>query len=472
MPFFSNISNSHKLYRLVLAFIVPLLLVLFIAWHVYWQFDKIMSDNAEQYLKNLADSVAVRFQTHLIRTPFKQYVMLSFDRNGIKKIAEILSDLNLPGIFAVYRSDGELVYTSYDLDFIQKIIAKLSKNDINRTVRIKTDDGQYYSAMLYPFEDNQLYMVAAVPWNMLFRSMTSLLKIWPFIISSLAIALCFAVYFLCVDVIMPLHAFNKEASTLRLGFELPSLTKKSSVPEIQHLRENFCLIAQTAIDKEQLSRDYITDIVRVLEEERERISREIHDGPLQEVTALVQQMRMIALETNDDKIIHAADKASKVALDSVKELRQICNALTPPWIDLGIYGAIAELCTHNSHSNDVQIDFEGNFMDFEDNEISAATCLACYRVAQEAINNSAVHGHANKITISLSRDDNTIYLKIQDNGTGFEVPENIKELRVHGHRGLSNMKERMLLVGGKINISSNSINGTEITCEVPIKNVQ
>ena len=63
-------------------------------------------------------------------------------------------------------------------------------------------------------------------------------------------------------------------------------------------------------------------------------------------------------------------------------------------------------------------------------------------------------------------------MRIEDNGKGFDMPDDVQELRVQGHRGLSNMKERMRLAGGSLEITSTLGIGTIISCEVPLQTVE
>ena len=209
------------------------------------------------------------------------------------------------------------------------------------------------------------------------------------------------------------------------------------------------------------------------EEERERISREIHDGPLQDVTALVQRLRLLALDVSDEQTINNLVNAEKVAMIGVKEMREFCNNLTPPWLDLGLRHSLAELCNRMSSQLRVQIDLEvENGDDYDDESLPASLCLAFYRVVQESINNSVNHGGATFVSVQLEKRDDRITMRIEDNGKGFNMPDDVKELRVQGHRGLSNMKERIRLAGGSLEITSALGIGTIISCEVPLQNVE
>lgn len=105
-------------------------------------------------------------------------------------------------------------------------------------------------------------------------------------------------------------------------------------------------------------------------------------------------------------------------------------------------------------------------------ELPNEITLAFFRVAQEAVNNSARHAKAEHVRIILRDTGERIVLQIEDDGSGFKVPNNITELRVKGHRGLSNMKERMSIVGGTLTVSSTPGTGTVIRCELPFKAVE
>ena len=192
------------------------------------------------------------------------------------------------------------------------------------------------------------------------------------------------------------------------------------------------------------------------------------------MTALVQRLRLLELEVDGNQQIMASlDNAEKVAMIGVKELREFCNNLTPPWLDLGLAHSLQELCNRMSMQLGVKIDLEiVDDLEYEENILPLPLCLAFYRVAQESINNSVHHGNSTLISVLLERKNNSIFMRIEDNGSGFTMPENIKELRIHGHRGLSNMKERIRLAGGTLIIDSKPGLGTITSCEVPSQSVK
>ena len=457
---------------LVTGLLVPTILAFGLAWVVYMQFEKSMEALADNYVENLVDSVAARLDSRKWNIDTPDSTMRITAARDVDAIAELFSEMKLPGMFAVFTKDGKLLYgTPGKVNFLKNWIDSF---DSATPKRIRTEGGSYYTGMFYSIPDEGIYIIGAVSWKNLFGSMVLLVIVWPCIMGLLAVMTMFALYLLNKKVIIPLKQLDGEVSRLQLGRDVPAESSDETSAELRHLRSTFRVLAQSAVDKELLSRDYITDIVKAQEEEREHISREIHDGPLQYVTALVQRLRLLALEVGDDKnILEKLDNAEEVAMIGVKELREFCNNLTPPWLDLGLRHSLAELCNRMEKQLNVKIDLQ-TFDDQEGEEeiLPLPLCLAFYRVAQESINNSVSHGEATEIVVKLEREHSRVYMCIEDNGTGFNAPDDVKELRVKGHRGLSNMKERIRLAGGLLNIKSTVGKGTIISCEVPIQRVE
>lgn len=466
-------KKSGLLYILIAALLTPTLLALFFAWLIYGQFESSMESMADSYVKNLTDSVAARLDSRkwniLHRGGSAHDLPVARDVNTI---ASLLSEMDLPGMFVVLRNNGEMVYGTPGTSKI--IMEHLKELDTTKPVRVRLSGTQFITGMKYELPTESLTIVAAVAWAKLFGSMVLLVSVWPFIMGTMAIFMILAIYLLYEKVILPLRDFDDEVSQLKLGFDVPAEEAPEAVPELQQLRSTFCLLAQSAVEKEKISKDYVTDIVKAQEEERERISREIHDGPLQDVTALVQRLRLLELEAEGNKeILAGLDNAEKVAMIGVKELREFCNNLTPPWLDLGLAHSLQELSNRMSAQLRIKIDlYVTDDLEFEEDYLPLPLCLAFYRVAQESINNSVSHGNATLVSISLKRKDNLISMTIEDNGSGFVIPDDVKELRVHGHRGLSNMKERIRLAGGTLRIESKPGFGTIVSCEVMAQSVE
>jgi signal transduction histidine kinase len=209
----------------------------------------------------------------------------------------------------------------------------------------------------------------------------------------------------------------------------------------------------------------MNDLVSVQEAERTKISRDIHDGPLQDVTALIQRIHLAKLPDNtEEDTKRELDLAEKIAMVTVREMRGLCDFLNPPWLELGLQQALTELTERQSMQYGVRI-----FLDVDEYiEFSEAVTLSFFRVVQEAVTNSVRHGEAKNIWVDVKHDERGYELVVQDDGHGFDMRhDGTAALRAEGHRGLSNMEERMALVGGRIKVISYPGEGTCIRGLIP-----
>ncbi|MDO9543545.1 MAG: sensor histidine kinase [Synergistaceae bacterium] len=460
--------RRNLLLQLTVAVFLPSLGAFLLAWIGFCQFENTMEGVAGSYVQNLARGAAARLESSQwdLRTDGtwqpNQY------RSRILGLGEMMSDeMAVPGMFAVFDSDGNLIYGTSDVTILSiiwnKPIATMSPQ------KIRGPDGRFYTIAVYPMLQRNLFVLAAVSWDKLLGPMVSLTTFWPFIMGILGLIGIFSVYIMWQKVIMPLKDLEEEVSMLSWGEEVPLKNAPEAVTELQKLREALVVLANSAIDKVQLSRRYVNDLVKVQEEERARISREIHDGPLQDLTALIQRLRLLSLDIDSPvEREKQLEEAKSAAMAGVKEMRELCNNLTPPWLDLGIVQALTELSERQSAQLNIKIHLDLQ----EIPDLSDDATLAFFRVAQEAVNNSARHADAENVSISLKNTGKMILLQIEDDGKGFEVLDNFTELRVQGHRGLSNMRERMSIVGGHFSIFSTPGKGTVIRCELPLVTVQ
>lgn len=460
--------RRNLLLQLTVAVFLPSLGAFLLAWIGFCQFENTMEGIAGSYVQNLARGAAARLESSQwdLRTDGtwqpNQY------RSRILGLSEMMDDeMAVPGMFAIFDSDGNLIYGSSDVNILSIIWDR--PISVMSPQKIRGPDGKFYTISVYPMLQRNLFVLAAVSWDKLLGPMVSLTTVWPFIMGILGLIGIFSVYIMWQKVIMPLKDLEEEVSMLRWGEEVPLKNAPEAVTELQKLREALVVLANSAIDKVQLSRRYVNDLVKVQEEERSRISREIHDGPLQDLTALIQRLRLLTIDIDSPGAREKQlEEAEKVAMAGVREMRELCNNLTPPWLDLGIVQALTELSERQSAQLNIKINLELQ----EIPDLPDDVTLAFFRVAQEAVNNSARHGAAENVSISLKNTGRLILLQIEDDGKGFEVTDNFTELRVQGHRGLSNMRERMSIVGGHFSIFSTPGKGTVIRCELPLVTVQ
>lgn len=201
-------------------------------------------------------------------------------------------------------------------------------------------------------------------------------------------------------------------------------------------------------------------LIRSREEERARLSRDLHDGPLQMLIGMNMQAGLLLMKTKNLQLLE--DIRGEI-LDLISELRGVCAELRPPMLDtLGLPAALRSLADEWSALHHIAVDLSlpsntGSFVDLPD-EMS----VNLYRVAQEALSNIARHASASKVELQLDECADKIILTIRDNGNGFVVPEDINSLPVDGHFGLVGLRERVNLIGGSLMIQSTPGKGTQL----------
>ena len=146
------------------------------------------------------------------------------------------------------------------------------------------------------------------------------------------------------------------------------------------------------------------------------------------------------------------------------EIRRISNNLMPSVLEVFVVVfAIRNLCVETSENTGLKIslDFKG---DFESLNTTIKTYI--FRIAQEALNNIVKHARATQVEINLERKKDDVLFKIRDDGKGF----NLKKIKAGTGHGMNNMRDRVNLLKGKIEIESHKNKGTEIAIGIPVFN--
>jgi PAS domain S-box-containing protein len=211
-----------------------------------------------------------------------------------------------------------------------------------------------------------------------------------------------------------------------------------------------------------------SQLLTVQENERRRISREIHDSIGQTLSAI-----KFGLESKLNQIGNVP-APSGVSLESlisltqngIEESRRIQMDLRPSILDdLGIISTLSWFCREfqKTYSN-IRIQ---KVMDIQENEVPDTVKTVIYRISQEALNNIAKHSKADLVRLSLEKKESKIELIIQDNGTGFDFEKILSMERPKRGLGLTSMRERTELSGGTFSIESTRGKGTTLRATWP-----
>jgi two-component system sensor histidine kinase UhpB len=206
-------------------------------------------------------------------------------------------------------------------------------------------------------------------------------------------------------------------------------------------------------------------MLAVQEEERRAISRELHDDIGQTLGALKIGLHRLtgASVTAQPELVAECLGAADAALD---KLRMLAMDLRPPQLDqLGLQEALEWLAQRQSATSGLTVTCK-----FTGLETRAPSALesACYRIAQEALNNATRHAKAKRVTISVESDGVLLKLAVHDDGIGFD--EDAARLRVlkSGSMGLIGMEERAQLAGGRLKLRTVPGSGTTVSAIFPL----
>lgn len=201
---------------------------------------------------------------------------------------------------------------------------------------------------------------------------------------------------------------------------------------------------------EKRIRHYADRLLRAQEDERRRLSQELHDQPLQD---LIHLLRLLERGSTDD--------ARKLVSEVVSELRQISRGLRPPTLDdLGVGAALHKLVADFRTRTEIAATFR---IEGDVRRLAPEIEVGLFRVAQEALNNVARHSEAVNVVTSLRFTDSEVQLSVKDDGAGFE-PGRATDATL----GIIGMVERAGLVGGTLDIDSGPHRGTSVRAAIPI----
>ena len=204
-------------------------------------------------------------------------------------------------------------------------------------------------------------------------------------------------------------------------------------------------------------------VVFAQEEERQRLSRELHDEAGQALTALKLSLELIQAELPLKIDVLRQNLAEAIALtEATKErIRLLALDLRPPALDtVGLNLTLEAFCRDFSRRTQLRIQYEGT--DVQGLSDAATICL--YRVLQEALTNVVKHAQASEVEVILSRDGEEVRLTVADNGRGgsrslFETSTGI---------GLLGMRERLELLGGRLDVKSEPASGLRLVATLPV----
>jgi signal transduction histidine kinase len=229
--------------------------------------------------------------------------------------------------------------------------------------------------------------------------------------------------------------------------------------------ENARLYADLA-ERENRLQDLIRKLITAQEEERRKVSYEVHDGLAQTAAGAHQLLQAFARRHPPNSEEGRKDLARVLQLvqQTVGEARYVIADLRPTALDdLGLAAAV-RLQVEKISDEGSQVDYEEAL---GDERLPAEVETAMFRVTQEALTNVRKHAPSARVKLTLRYLNNSVHLYVRDWGPGFD-PEKATDGGGPGERlGLSSMRERVALLGGHLEVRSRPGEGTEVVAEIP-----
>jgi two-component system sensor histidine kinase DegS len=238
---------------------------------------------------------------------------------------------------------------------------------------------------------------------------------------------------------------------------------------LNYLHQDLRQVGMLIEDAHQ-KQDFGLRIIEAQEEERKRVSREIHDGPAQMLANVMMRSELIERifrERGSDEGFKEIRSLRQNVRNALYEVRRIIYDLRPMALDdLGLIPTLRKyLYTIEEYNGKTRILFS-SLGDFEENRLPPRFEVALFRLAQEAVTNALKHAEAREIQVKVEVNQNNIILMIKDNGKGFDTRE-MKQNQKKSF-GLLGMRERVELLNGRITIDSKIGLGTFIMIQVPL----
>lgn len=220
---------------------------------------------------------------------------------------------------------------------------------------------------------------------------------------------------------------------------------------------------RTLLDQREQLREMAGRVVEAQEQERRHISRELHDDMGQALTAHLLNLRNLHsdLALNDETLRARVDGLITETAETLGKMRLMAQNLRPPILDaLDLRAALESYCLEFSARAHIALIFEAQ------PAISAITDvnkITLYRFLQETLTNITRHSQAGKAWVELTAEEDWLTLTVQDNGIGFDDTKKTNGI------GITGLRERIMLVGGTLSISSAAGRGTIISARLPLE---
>jgi signal transduction histidine kinase len=220
-------------------------------------------------------------------------------------------------------------------------------------------------------------------------------------------------------------------------------------------------------EREQVRAFYLRKIITAQEEERKRISRELHDETGQALASVMVGLRAAEEASSADESKRQLGEVRRVAFATLENVRRLALELRPSVLDdLGLVAALRRYSADYTARFRIPVDVQ--IVGLDDCRLAPEAETAVYRIVQEALTNVAKYARATHVSVLLERREGQLTAIVEDNGCGFAAEQVLSSDPAESRLGLYGMRERAELVGGTFAVESQSGCGTTVFVRLPL----
>jgi signal transduction histidine kinase len=327
---------------------------------------------------------------------------------------------------------------------------------------LEAEDGEHVVAFSQ-VQPTGWALVVEEPWQSVASPALELSQAAPLVLIPALLVTLVGLWFGARQVIQPLRRLQQYAEDLSEARYDRVTDPVGGIAEIRQLQASLGEMAQGIRAAQEALQNYIGSITQAQEEERRKLSRELHDATIQDLIALDHRIQL-TLQQAQGEGRHALEELRPAVSRSIQELRRLTGALRPMYLeDLGLVPALEMLARDAERDLGLTVSFH---QEGQPRRLRAEVELAIFRIVQEALSNVGRHAAVGRAEVRLAFQEGSERVQIQDQGRGFEPPARMSELAARGHYGLLGMLERAQLVGAQLGLESKPGKGTLVTVDL------